>query len=276
MLFSEKDVHGRLYEIAIFEIVLYPENMKPIIGINLDVTGGSPPQAAIQSTYFEAVQKAGGIPVLLPPMPDSDLDDLFRSLQGLMLIGGLDYCPTKYGEQASSLVELCDPRREDFDFRLIDRTISRTDMPILGICAGAQLLNIALGGSLIQDINSELPDTQVVHTINAGWQANPHKHPINLKLSSQLGKIYKSDRLNVPTSHHQSVKKLGQGLIAVAHADDGIIEAIELEGRPFTIGVQWHPERDFEGNADLFKHFVQAASRMHVQKAPSTSAKLSS
>jgi putative glutamine amidotransferase len=249
--------------------------MKPIIGINLDVMGGSPPQAAIQSTYFEAVQKAGGIPVLLPPMPDCDLDDLFRSLQGLMLIGGLDYCPTKYGEQASSLVELCDPQREDFDFRLIDRTISRTDIPILGICAGAQLLNIALGGTLIQDINTELPDTQVVHTINVGWQADPHKHPINLKLSSQLGKIYKSDRLNVPTSHHQSVKNLGQGLIAVAHADDGIIEAIELEGRPFTIGVQWHPERDFEGNANLFKHFVQAASQGHVQKAPSRAAKLS-
>ncbi len=94
-------VHGRLYEIAIFEIVLYPENMKPLIGINLDYKGGSPPQAAIQSTYYEAIQKAGGIPVLLPPMPDSDLDDLLRSLHGLMLIGGLDYCPTKYGEQAT-------------------------------------------------------------------------------------------------------------------------------------------------------------------------------
>ncbi len=235
--------------------------MKPIIGINLDVTSGSPPQAAIQTTYYEAIQKAGGIPILLPPMSDDDLDELLRGLNGVLLIGGLDYCPSKYGEEASETVEVCDRQREEFDFRLIDRTLHQTDLPILGICAGAQLLNISLGGSLIQDINSELPETSVVHTINKGWQANPHKHPVNLQLSSQLGQIYRAERLDVPTSHHQAVKKLGRGLVAVAHADDGIIEAVELQGRDFVIGVQWHPERDFAGNAGLFQQFVQAAAR---------------
>jgi putative glutamine amidotransferase len=249
--------------------------MKPIIGINLDVSSGSPPQALIQTTYYEAVQKAGGIPLLLAPMPDADLDELLQSLNGLMLIGGLDYCPTKYGEEASDLVELCAEQRQDFDFRLIERTLNRTELPILGICAGAQLLNIVLGGSLIQDINSELPDTNVVHTINAGWQADPHKHPVNLQPGSQLGKIYKSERLDVPTSHHQSVKRLGKGLVAVAHADDGVIEAVELGSRPFTIGVQWHPERDYKGNAELFKHFIQAASQGHVQKPRPSAVKLS-
>lgn len=234
--------------------------MKPLIGINLDVTSGIPPQASIQTTYYESVQKAGGIPVLLPPMPDSDLDAVLRNLNAVMLIGGLDYCPSKYGEEASELVEVCDRQREEFDFRLIDRALHNTDLPILGICAGAQLLNISLGGSLVQDILSELPDTKVVHTINKGWQADPHKHPINLQLDSQLGKIYKKERLDVPTSHHQSVKALGKGLISVAHADDGIIEAIELPGRFFTIGVQWHPERDFKTNAALFQHFVEAAA----------------
>ncbi|MBS1957655.1 MAG: gamma-glutamyl-gamma-aminobutyrate hydrolase family protein [Cyanobacteria bacterium SZAS-4] len=247
--------------------------MKPIIGINLDVTSGSPPQASIQTTYYEAIQKAGGIPVLLPPMSDEDLDAVLRSLNGVLLIGGLDYCPSKYGEEASELVEVCDKQREEFDFRLIDRTLHQTNLPILGICAGAQLLNISLGGSLIQDINCELPDTNVVHTINKGWQADPHKHPVNLQLSSQLGRIYKSDRLNVPTSHHQSVKQLGKGLVAVAHADDGIIEAIELEDRPFIIGVQWHPERDFAGNIDLFQHFIQAASQGTISQATSAAMK---
>ncbi|HEY9730718.1 MAG TPA: gamma-glutamyl-gamma-aminobutyrate hydrolase family protein [Drouetiella sp.] len=234
--------------------------MKPIIGINLDVTTGTPPQASIQTTYYEAIQKAGGIPILLPPMSDSDLDDVLRSLNGVLLIGGLDYCPSKYGEETSETVEKCDKQREEFDFRLIDRTLHQTSLPILGICAGAQLLNISLGGSLIQDINSEIPGTDVVHTINKGWQANPHKHPVNLQLSSQLGRIYKSERFDVPTSHHQAVKKLGKGLVAVAHADDGVIEAVELIDRPFIIGVQWHPERDFAGNANLFQHFIQAAA----------------
>lgn len=241
--------------------------MKPLIGINLDVQGGIPPQASIQSTYFEAVQRAGGIPILLPPMPDSDLDVVLRSLNGLMLIGGLDYCPEKYGEQSNELVELCDPQREDFDFRLIDWTISHTDIPILGICAGAQLLNITLGGTLILDINSELPDTDVVHTKNEGWQPNPHKHYVTLDENSQLAKIYKESRINVPTSHHQAVKKIGLGLVAAAHAEDGIIEAIELKGRPFTIGVQWHPERDYEGSAGLFEQFIQSATRSRVPKS---------
>lgn len=247
--------------------------MKPIIGINLDVTTGTPPQASIQTTYYEAIQKAGGIPILLPPMSDSDLDDVLRSLNGVLLIGGLDYCPSKYGEEASATVEVCDKQREEFDFRLIDRTLHQTSLPILGICAGAQLLNISLGGSLIQDINSELPETDVVHTINKGWQADPHKHPVNLQLSSQLGRIYKSERFDVPTSHHQAVKKLGKGLVAVAHADDGIIEAVELEDRPFIIGVQWHPERDFVGNAGLFQHFVQAAAQGSVHSASSPALK---
>src|ERR1700733_1112410 len=102
--------------------LLYPENMKPIIGVNVDVSSsGKPCLASIQCNYYESIQRAGGIPVLLPPMPDGDLDQLLRQLNGLLLIGGLDYTPSKYGEESHETVHLCDPAREEFDFRLVDR-----------------------------------------------------------------------------------------------------------------------------------------------------------
>jgi len=246
----------------ILRYLLYPENMKPIIGVNVDVEGDKPRLASIQCNYFESIQRAGGIPILLAPMPDHDLDQLLRKLDGILLIGGLDYGPSKYGEEAHELVELVDPAREDFDFRLVDRTINTTDIPILGICAGAQLLNIALGGSLIQDIKSEIPHTEVVHSSPHGWLKGFNKHNVILQPESHIAKIYKTDCLHVPTSHHQAVKKVGSGLTVAAHADDGVVEAVEFKGRPFTIGVQWHPERDYERNADLFRHFVQSAENL--------------
>jgi gamma-glutamyl-gamma-aminobutyrate hydrolase PuuD len=243
--------------------LLYPENMKPIIGVNVDVSSsGKPCLASIQCNYYESIQRAGGIPVLLPPMPDGDLDQLLRQLNGLLLIGGLDYTPSKYGEESHETVRLCDPAREEFDFRLVDRTINKTDIPILGICLGAQLLNIALGGSLIQDINSEIPDTDVIHQTEDGWKNGFNKHHVILEPESHIAKIYNAKSLNVPTSHHQAIKKIGHGLTVAAHADDGVVEAVELKGRPFTIGVQWHPERDYEGNKVLFQHFIQAAQSM--------------
>ena len=234
--------------------------MKPIIGINVDIRSGPPQQGVINCDYFRVIQKAGGIPILLAPMPDSDLDELLRYMNGLVLIGGPDYSPAKYGEDSSDLVKLCHPDREEFDFRLIDRTINKTDIPVLGICAGAQLLNVALGGSLIQDIKTEMPETAVAHNYTGDYRP-VHMHEVTLEPKSQLAKVYKANRINVPTNHHQSVKKVGVGLSVTAHADDGIIEAIEMAGRPFTVGVQWHPERDYAGNESLFLHFLQTAGR---------------
>jgi putative glutamine amidotransferase len=124
------------------------------------------------------------------------------------------------------------------------------------------LLNIALGGSLIQDINSEIPHTEVIHQSKDGWKNGFNKHHVILRPESHIARIYKSESLNVPTSHHQAVKKIGAGLTVAAHADDGVVEAVEFKGRPFTIGVQWHPERDYEGNKDLFLQFIQAAGNV--------------
>jgi gamma-glutamyl-gamma-aminobutyrate hydrolase PuuD len=233
--------------------------MKPIIGINLDIDKGPPPQASVQTTYYEAVQKAGGIPILLPPMLDADLDDLLEQIHGLLLIGGLDYAPDLYGESTHPSCELLNPVRQDFDLRLVRRALTSTSIPVLGICGGCQLLNISLGGSLIQDIKTAHPDSSVVHSKPDGWREGFARHPVLIDRGSILGSIYGMEQVDVPTSHHQAIKALGAGLRVTARAEDGIIEAVEMESRHFTVGVQWHPERDFAGNERLFKTFVQKA-----------------
>jgi len=239
-------------------------NMKPLIGINLDILDGPPALARVRCDYYEAILNAGGVPVLIPPMPDSDLDQMLALLNGLMLIGGLDYSPKLYGEDPCQAVELIHHKREQFDLQLVRRAFQGRDIPLLGICAGCQVLNISLGGSLIQDIKTELPESAVHHAQSDSSHNGVHKHHIELEEGTRLSGIYKIKNLDVPSNHHQAVKTLGQGLRASARAEDGIIEAFEAPDRLFTIGVQWHPERDFSLNQGLFKEFVLQASRMAV------------
>lgn len=240
---------------------MYSDSMKPLIGINLDVRTGPPPETAVQTTYTQSILKAGGVPILLPPMPDDELADAVKNLAGLMLIGGLDYCPSNYGEEPHASVETMHPERERFDMRLMKKILNETELPILGICAGSQLLNIILGGTLIQDIATEFPDSQVNHSSAPnGWVKGHRMHDVLIQPGTQLAKYYPNSRVSVPTSHHQAIRKVGQGLVANAFCDDGVIEATELPSRSsFTIGVQWHPERDYETNKLLFEAFVQSA-----------------
>jgi putative glutamine amidotransferase len=241
--------------------------MKPIIGINVDVTDGPPQEAQVQSTYFTAILKAGGIPILIPPMPDDDLNTILRSINGLMLIGGNDYNPAHYKEAACEKVKLTAATRDDFDMRLVQRAVVGSNLPLLGICAGLQALNIGLGGSLIQDIPSELPDSKVQHASPRGWEVGFNKHAVKISPDTKLASIYQKEEVDVPTSHHQSIRRLGAGLKPAAYAHDKIIEAVEYEGKPFVIGVQWHPERDFDGNKKLFEEFVKHAAAVSAAPA---------
>ena len=233
--------------------------MKPLIGINLDIKAGPPEEACIQTTYTEAIVKSGGIPILLPPMPEEDLAEVVRRLDGIMLIGGLDYCPSLYKEPADASVELASPRRQQFDLSLLRQVLKQANMPLLGVCAGAQLLNIELGGTLVQDIKSSFQDSTIEHSSENGWKNGFSRHDVKVEKDSIIGSLYPARRFSVPTSHHQSVKELGSGLKVTAVADDGVIEAIELSASSFIVGVQWHPERDYDTNKPLFDRLVSAS-----------------
>jgi gamma-glutamyl-gamma-aminobutyrate hydrolase PuuD len=233
--------------------------MKPIIGINADVDRSNN-SAIVQHFYFDAILQSGGIPVIIPPMPEEDLDRVLAQINGLMLIGGPDYNPKHWGEEPHSTTKMCATMRDEFDIRLIQRAVVGTNMPVLGICAGSQALNIGLGGSLIQDIPSHIPSSEVVHS-GAGSADGSLKHHVVIDPNSRLGKIYGISELKVPTSHHQSVNRLGSGLKAVAYADDKIVEAVEYPDKDFVIGVQWHPERDYAGNRRLFDTFIEHAAK---------------
>ena len=233
--------------------------MKAFIGINVDIEGASPKKATIQANYYEAIARSDGTPVLIPPGSDKYVADLLGQIDAVLFIGGSDYSPTFYDEQTQATVELAHADRMDFDYRLLQHTLACPNLPVLGICAGCQIINIGLGGNLHQDIATDFPDSTVEHTSSNGWRSGFKNHAVNLQAESRLAKIYGQTRLAVPTSHHQCVKKLGIGLAATAHADDGIIEAVEMNERPFVIGVQWHPERDYAGNKALFDAFVRAA-----------------
>lgn len=239
--------------------------MKPLIGINLDIKKGPPQEASIQTTYTDSILKSGGLPVLLPPMPEVDLRYIVQRLDGIMLIGGADYCPTLYNEEPDETVELAEPRRQEFDLTVAKLALADEEMPVLGICLGCQLINILQGGSLVQDIKSTFPESNVEHSSKEGWKNGFVRHSVKLAAESKISGIYAKQDFEVPTSHHQSVKQVGRGLDIVAHADDGIIEAIEMKERSFVLGVQWHPERDYETNKPLFDSLVVAARARQVK-----------
>lgn len=236
--------------------------MKPLIAINVDVTAGPPKRSAVQAPYYEAVIQSGGIPVLLPPMPAVLADEILDKVSGLILVGGDDYSPECYGEGPCGVGDTVHADRQNFDLLLIKLALAKKHLPILGICAGCQLLNIGLGGTLIQDIPTSFPGSPIQHGSVEGWQRGFHQHEVFLEPNSKLFSIYERKQLAVPTSHHQAVSIAGKGLIATSRTEDGVIESIELPGDRFIIGVQWHPERDYLNNKVVFDALIEQASRV--------------
>lgn len=232
---------------------------KPIIGINVDVEDEKSKDASVFGDYYRAIEKSGGIPVLIPPMPAEDMRTLLSKLDGIMLIGGWDYPPDFYGQKVHPSVHLMQESRANFDKLLATTVIKDTNLPFLGICAGCQILNISQGGDLIQDIASAKPDSKVSHRRSmTGGQIN--KHLVVFDPGTKLAGFYSVKELSLPANHHQAVDKIGAGLKGVAHTEDGVVEAIEMDAKPFVIGVQYHPERDYENNKKLFDAFIEHAS----------------
>lgn len=233
--------------------------MKPLIGLSMDINVKDHFEVRIGRRYIDAVKKAGGIPIPLAQLSDCDLDQLLPTLGGLVLIGGLDYDPALYGEEPSDTVKLLHPDRQEFDLRLAGAAVRRA-IPTLAICGGCQALNIVLGGSLIQDLETHQPGIGFTHKPQKDPAEEYPLHEIHLVQGSRLHGIFGQLTLApVLSSHHQAVKRLGRGLVVAGHAPDGTVEAIELPGHPFAVGVQWHPEANLEDSAPLFRALVKAA-----------------
>ncbi|MCX7624980.1 MAG: gamma-glutamyl-gamma-aminobutyrate hydrolase family protein [Candidatus Sumerlaeaceae bacterium] len=231
-----------------------------IIGINTDVAAEDKSRLSVcaRTTYVDAVVKAGGVPILLPAITDlSVVQHYVAYCDGFVFIGGGDVSARRYGKSAHPMETPLHERREDFDFALIQEVISARK-PFLGICLGAQEVNVALGGTLIQDIASDTT-TSLPHYSRQGIAAPLHL--VKLVEGSALHAIVRTTELLTNTSHHQAIETPGRGLKIVAHAEDGIIEACELEDHPFGLCVQWHPEAmtDRSEHLALFQALVEAA-----------------
>ena len=205
-------------------------------------------------SYVLAIREAGGIPVVLPNGDGSPerIDEYLKLIDGLLMPGGADIPPSEWGEKPHPTTKLLDDDRYLFEKNLITKWIENTDKPLLGICLGSQWINVAHGGSLVQDIPSEF-----------GVNHREITHPVELEADSRLSKIFGETSFDVNSLHHQAVRSVGKGLRVVAKSPDGIIEATETtDPNRFLIGVQWHPEKLIEEDgkhAKIFRAFVRAA-----------------
>jgi putative glutamine amidotransferase len=218
----------------------------PLVGITPDV-GAAPrpgkkaePLIVLQERYARAIQDAGAVPLVLPVMPSlASMRRVIESLDGLIVSGGnFDINPRLYGEEPIKAMRNILEQRTQFELGLIDLALER-DMPILGVCGGAQAINVALGGSLYQDIRTQIAGA-VEHERSSIKDTGGHA--VAIVKGTKLRKIIGRESLEVNTTHHQAVKKLGNGLIVNASAEDRIVEGIESRKHTFVLGVQWHPE----------------------------------
>jgi len=240
---------------------------KPVIGINLDVSGEKHKRYAISARYVDAITKSGGIALLLPPMNPAELAQIIPNLDGILMIGGDDYPPQSYGQEPGSKTTVMHPERSDFDLLVVRSVLAQAKMPYLGICAGEQALNIASGGELTQDIPTLNPSSKVIHGGKKGGGDHPNMHMVTFKKGSKLASLLGESPLMVPTSHHQCVSKLGKNLSVAATTDDGLTEAVEGAEDRFLIGVQWHPERDYDHNQPIFAELIKQATLYRAAKA---------
>jgi len=217
--------------------------MRPLIGVPCHTNRRHPRHLSrfcMLQTYCRALEAVGGAPVLIPLLHDDALADICRQLDGLFLAGGGDIAPRHFGQVRSARLVRVDPPRDQAELLLIHHAMN-SDLPIFGICRGLQALNVALGGTLFQDIAAEIPHA-LRHNFHPDHPPTHLGHDVLVKDGTHLSSIVGSGRLAVNSFHHQSVAKVAPGLIVAARAPDGVVEALEAPEKRFVVAVQWHPE----------------------------------
>jgi putative glutamine amidotransferase len=235
------------------------QHPRPLIGLTLDLEAGGPegyskfPWYALRQNYCSAVRDAGGLPLALPH--EAGLaEEMAARIDGLIVTGGaFDVDPALFGEEARHDSVTLKPGRTDFERAVTAAALAR-DIPVLGICGGEQLLNVLLGGTLIQHIPDAVPGAL------AHEQPNPRDEPghdIDIVPGTRLHSIVGTAKMSVNSAHHQAVKDVGPGVTVNARAPDGVIEGIEDPTKRFCIGVEWHPEFSIDpGDHKLIQAFI--------------------
>ena len=235
--------------------------MRPVIGITTyaqEATWGvwRLPAALIPLSYVEAVERAGGRPVLVPPSEEG-VDETIGALDGIVFSGGADVDPSHYGAEAHPQTDAPQAYRDAGELALLRSALER-DLPVLAVCRGFQLLNVARGGDLVQ----HLPES-VGHDEHKEVPGEVSVHPVEVKEGTRLASLI-GPRSDVSSHHHQALGRVGDGLAETAWAGDGTLEAVEDPSRRFVVGVQWHPETG--DDRALFEGLVREARAYRAAK----------
>lgn len=232
---------------------------KPLIGINADyrsAQGNQPSFSVITSGYYDCILRAGGIPVIIPPMTsEDDISSLLERLDGIVLIGGADLDPRRDGFMLHPAIRTMDDRREAFDRKLM-MAIAEQKLPVFGIGVGLQLMNVTLGGNLFLHIPEDVPNA-IPHK---DPQDPGHRHSLEVAPGSLMERVYGDGEIRVSSRHHMAIDEVASGFAVTARCPDGVIEAIESEIPGwFAMGTQFHPENDAASALDvrIFEEFIE-------------------
>jgi putative glutamine amidotransferase len=239
--------------------------MRPLIGVTTYAQEASwgvwkLPAALIPLDYVDAVERAGGRPILIPPSAEG-VEETLEALDGIVFSGGADVDPTLYEAEAHAETDLPQERRDAAEMALLRAALER-DVPTLAVCRGIQLMNVARGGDLVQ----HLPE-RVGHEDHRQVLGAFSEHPVDVQAGSRLAAVVGTDP-RVTSHHHQSLGRVGEGLVETAWAEDGTVEAVEDPTRRFALGVQWHPEAG--GDDALFEALVDEARAFRVEHRSAT------
>ncbi len=230
--------------------------MKPRIGISMNYrrTDSGVERAYLDSSYLDFLTDYEVLPCPIPPTVDSDqLGEYLNVVDGVLFTGGMDLDPGLWDEPIHPKTELVHSRRQRYDLLLYELVCQRRT-PIMGVCLGLQMINIAHGGSLYQHL-PEKPGS-----VDHGGEFNFTTHNLNVNIASKFYDWIRTDKIKVAGGHHQGINRLGEGLVAAGTAEDGVVEAVELNDYPFLFAVQWHPEKDMADfvNRTVIEKFIGA------------------